>query len=99
MCISNHFNPSHHHHPHHPHTLQLLHITTHLKALDITNVVTCISNHFPPQAINNEEELLEWEVTPFPQIMTIAHLKEPYSRLFNTAGEFLEKNDKWMNGE
>lgn len=51
------------------------------------------------QAINNEEELLEWELTPFPQIQTISQLKEPYERLWLTSVNFHEKYDKWMNGQ
>ena len=52
-----------------------------------------------PQAINNEEELLEWGMTPFPQIQVVTHLKEPYDRLWHTAASFLEKQDRWMNGK
>ena len=69
-------------------------------------VTLLISFGFPPplpphilQAINNEEELLEWEMTPFPQIQMILQLSEPYQRLWNTAFNFHEKNEKWMNGE
>ena len=51
------------------------------------------------QAINNEEELLEWEMTPFPQMQMILQLSEPYQRLWKTAFNFHEKNEKWMNGE
>ena len=51
------------------------------------------------QAINNEEELLEWEMTAFPQIQIITHLKEPFDRLWHTAAQFHEKHDKWMNGK
>ena len=50
------------------------------------------------QAINNEEELLGWELTPFPQIQTITHFKEPFDRLWKTAVYFHEKQERWMNG-
>lgn len=48
--------------------------------------------------INNEEDLLEWETTPFPQIQMITQLKEPYERLWKTSMEFHEKHERWMNG-
>ena len=50
------------------------------------------------QAINNEEELLGWESTPFPQIQMAIRLKEPYDKLWETAVDFHEKHDVWMNG-
>lgn len=50
------------------------------------------------QAINNEEELLEWELTPFPQIQMITQAKEPFDRLWKTAVKFYEKQERWMNG-
>ena len=49
-------------------------------------------------AINNEEELLEWELTPFPQIQVLQHLKEPYDRLWNTVVNYHDKHHQWMNG-
>lgn len=49
-------------------------------------------------AINNEEEMLEWEMTPFPQIQTIMSLKEPYNRLWTTAADFLDKHERWLTG-
>ncbi|XP_065898705.1 dynein axonemal heavy chain 3-like isoform X2 [Dysidea avara] len=49
-------------------------------------------------SINNEEELFEWEVTPFPQVQVLTSSKEPFERLWNTALEFHEKHDIWMNG-
>lgn len=48
--------------------------------------------------INNEEELLQWETTPYPQIQAILHSKEPYDRLWNTAISYYEKHHQWMNG-
>ena len=41
---------------------------------------------------------MEWEVTPFPQIQLVVHQKEPYDRLWKTAREFHEKQERWMNG-
>ncbi|KAL5473898.1 hypothetical protein EMCRGX_G028462 [Ephydatia muelleri] len=49
-------------------------------------------------AINSEEELMGWEPTPYPQIQMVTQLKEPYDRLWQTAVEFNEKHEKWMNG-
>lgn len=39
-----------------------------------------------------------WEPTPYPQIQMVTQLKEPYDRLWQTAVEFNEKHEKWMNG-
>ena len=49
-------------------------------------------------AINNEEQLLEWEITPYPQIQNLQHLKEPYDRLWNTVVSYHDKYHQWMNG-
>ena len=49
--------------------------------------------------INNEEELLQWEVTPYPQIQAVQHMKEPYDRLWNTAISYYDKHQQWMDGE
>jgi len=38
-------------------------------------------------------------MTPFPQIQMISQLAEPYHRLWNTAINFHEKRERWMNGE
>lgn len=48
--------------------------------------------------INNEEELLKWETTPYPQIQAVLHSKEPYDRLWNTAITYYDKHEQWMNG-
>ncbi len=50
------------------------------------------------KAINNEEELLEWEMTAFPQIQSTKVLKEPYDKLWHTALEFHEKHEQWLTG-
>lgn len=42
--------------------------------------------------------MLEWEMTPFPQIQTIMSLKEPYNRLWTTAADFLDKHERWLTG-
>ncbi|CAI8006104.1 Dynein heavy chain 3, axonemal, partial [Geodia barretti] len=47
--------------------------------------------------INNEEELLQWEMTPYPLIQTVLHSKEPYDRLWNTAISYYDKHEQWMN--
>ena len=49
--------------------------------------------------INNEEELLQWEPTPYPQIQAMLHSKEPYDRLWTTAITYYDKHDQWMNGD
>ena len=49
--------------------------------------------------INNEEELLQWEMTPYPLIQTVLHSKEPYDRLWNTAISYYDKHEQWMNGD
>lgn len=61
--------------------------------------VTLLTTHLHGQAINNEEELLEWEMTAFPQIQMITNMKEPFDRLWHTAAHFHEQHDKWMNGK
>ena len=48
--------------------------------------------------INNEEELLQWDITPYPQIQATLHAKEPYDRLWNTAVSYYDKHNQWMNG-
>ncbi|XP_065826535.1 dynein axonemal heavy chain 3-like isoform X2 [Oscarella lobularis] len=50
------------------------------------------------QDINKEEELLNWDVTPFPQLQQMSVLKDPYSKLWHTVAEHQEKNDNWLNG-
>lgn len=50
------------------------------------------------KVINNEEELLGWELTPFPQIQIAIRLKEPYEKLWTTAAMYYDKHDRWMNG-
>ena len=49
--------------------------------------------------INKEEELLNWDVTPFPQLQQMSVLKDPYSKLWHTVAEHQEKNDNWLNGK
>ena len=49
--------------------------------------------------IYNEEELLQWEPTPYPQIQAMLHSKEPYDRLWTTAITYYDKHDQWMNGD
>ena len=49
--------------------------------------------------IINEEELLQWEPTPYAQIQAMLHSKEPYDRLWTTAITYYDKHDQWMNGD
>ncbi|BFZ17590.1 hypothetical protein BsWGS_20629 [Bradybaena similaris] len=48
--------------------------------------------------LQDEQRLLEWEITPFPQLANIIQLKEPYDKLWRTAYNFYVKNEIWMNG-
>lgn len=41
---------------------------------------------------------MEWELTPFPQILAMINLKEPFDRLWKTAVNYYEKQERWMNG-
>ncbi|XP_053383461.1 dynein axonemal heavy chain 3-like [Mercenaria mercenaria] len=50
------------------------------------------------EGINEEERLLEWEQSFFPQLNTMFQLKEPYDKLWNTAWSFHQKHENWMNG-
>lgn len=49
--------------------------------------------------INNEEELLQWETTPYPQIQAVQLAREPYDRLWSTAVSYYDKHEQWMNGK
>ena len=49
--------------------------------------------------INNEEELLQWETTPYPQIQAVQLAREPFDRLWSTAVSYYNKHEQWMNGE
>jgi len=51
------------------------------------------------EQINNEEKLLEFEQTAFPQLQAMFVSKEPYDKLWRTAHNFTQKHDKWLNGE
>ncbi|XP_070580768.1 dynein axonemal heavy chain 3-like [Ptychodera flava] len=50
------------------------------------------------EAINKEEELLEWEPTQFPILQSMFQLKLPYDQLWNTALKFHTSYEVWMNG-
>ena len=50
------------------------------------------------EGINEEERLLEWEQSMFPQLQTMFQLKEPYDKLWTTAWTFNQKHEAWMNG-
>ena len=50
------------------------------------------------EQINKEEQLLEWEQSAFPNLQTMFTLKEPYERLWNTAYQFHQKHEQWLNG-
>jgi dynein heavy chain len=50
------------------------------------------------EQINNEEALLQWEPTAFPQLQHMFQAKDPYDKLWNTLLNFTEKQDKWMKG-
>ena len=48
--------------------------------------------------INTEEELLEWEKTPFPKYQQTIELVDPYKKLWGTVSTFQTEYAKWMNG-
>ncbi|KAI9189908.1 hypothetical protein H9P43_001341 [Blastocladiella emersonii ATCC 22665] len=48
--------------------------------------------------INAEEELLEWDKTPFEKFQQVADLLEPYKKLWETVGAFQTEHAKWMSG-
>lgn len=50
------------------------------------------------EQINKEEQLLEWEQSSFPNLQTMFTLKEPYERLWNTAYQFHQRHEQWLNG-
>ncbi|RUS89800.1 hypothetical protein EGW08_002412, partial [Elysia chlorotica] len=50
------------------------------------------------EGLQDEERLLEWEVTEFPQLQAMFALKEPYDKLWRTAYNFHIKNEQWTNG-
>lgn len=49
-------------------------------------------------AINEEELLLEWEASTFPQLQSMFALKDPYDKLWSTALIFTQKHENWLNG-
>ncbi|KAJ3194173.1 Dynein heavy chain 3, axonemal [Irineochytrium annulatum] len=50
------------------------------------------------QHINIEEELLEWEKTPFTKYQQTLEFLDPYKKLWETASTFQYEYGKWMNG-
>lgn len=48
--------------------------------------------------VNHEEELLEWERSPFGIFKKAQELLEPYKKLWETALNFQTEHSKWMNG-
>ncbi|KAJ3092439.1 Dynein heavy chain 3, axonemal [Quaeritorhiza haematococci] len=48
--------------------------------------------------INIEEELLDWEKTPFTKYQETVDFLDPYKKLWETAGTFQAEYGKWMNG-
>ncbi|XP_012937339.1 dynein heavy chain 3, axonemal [Aplysia californica] len=50
------------------------------------------------EGLQDEERLLEWEVTEFPQLQNMFTLKEPYDKLWRTAYNFNLKSEAWTNG-
>ena len=51
------------------------------------------------QDINEEERLLEWEISPFPLVAHMIAFKDPYDKLWRTAYDFHAKYERWYNGE
>ncbi|ORZ39485.1 dynein heavy chain and region D6 of dynein motor-domain-containing protein [Catenaria anguillulae PL171] len=50
------------------------------------------------QRINSEEELLEWDKSPFEKFQQVSDLLEPYKKLWETVGTFQTEYAKWMTG-
>ncbi|XP_041362756.1 dynein heavy chain 3, axonemal-like isoform X2 [Gigantopelta aegis] len=50
------------------------------------------------EKINEEETLLEWEMSSFPQLQQMFVMKDPYEKLWTTAYNFHLKHDQWLNG-
>ncbi|XP_073447159.1 dynein axonemal heavy chain 3 isoform X1 [Aquarana catesbeiana] len=50
------------------------------------------------EAINKEEELLEWEKSQFPSLQVAITNKVPFEQLWVTAYNFQCKSEEWMNG-
>ncbi|KAJ3098250.1 Dynein heavy chain 3, axonemal [Phlyctochytrium planicorne] len=48
--------------------------------------------------INVEEELLEWEKTPFTKYQQTLEVLDPFKKLWETASNFQSEYGKWMNG-
>ncbi|KAJ3276290.1 Dynein heavy chain 3, axonemal [Terramyces sp. JEL0728] len=48
--------------------------------------------------INVEEELLEWEKTPFTKLAQTKEVLDPYKKLWETASQFQSEYSKWMGG-
>ncbi|KAI9206289.1 dynein heavy chain and region D6 of dynein motor-domain-containing protein [Polychytrium aggregatum] len=50
------------------------------------------------RGINQEEELLEWEKTPFAKYQQTIEFLDPYKKLWETTAQFQSEYSKWMNG-
>lgn len=51
------------------------------------------------QSINEEEQLLEWEITPFMNLGNMLAAVEPYQQLWRTVYDWHINNDKWYYGK
>eukprot|EP00048_Salpingoeca_helianthica_P012919 m.191176 g.191176 ORF g.191176 m.191176 type:complete len:3938 (+) comp15437_c5_seq50:82-11895(+) len=50
------------------------------------------------EAINREQELLEWEQTNFTQISHVTMTAEPFEKLWMSAAQFNTQRDRWFDG-
>jgi dynein heavy chain, axonemal len=50
------------------------------------------------ELINRNQALLAWEVTPFNKLTEIVTAKDPYEKLWNTAWQFFNSCEQWVNG-
>ncbi|KAB7496626.1 Dynein heavy chain 3, axonemal [Armadillidium nasatum] len=50
------------------------------------------------QAINEEQNLLSWEISKFPLLQQILIQKEPFDKLWHTTHDFHLKYELWYNG-
>ena len=62
--------------------------------------ISRLGNEYKAEAdiINRDQNLLRWDVTPFPKMAEIMATKDPYEKLWTTAWQFHTSHEQWMNG-
>ena len=51
------------------------------------------------EQLNNEEQLLKFEISSYPMLQQIALFKEPYDKLWFTFYSFQQKETQWLKGQ